>query len=181
MTHEKVWTNLAQAGHSLGSAEGSEAQWAEIARMTEALFGYSLLTGLVYLSDQRLMRRIFSTNETVSPPGGFKATGKGPWSARVLDQGLPYTGSNEADLRTVFSEAELLIAHGLHSVLNLPIRFDGKVIGSLNLLHHRHAYDGIDERLIHLVSGLCTSVFLREKEAAVVAARSLDPSGLESV
>lgn len=181
MTYEKACSSLHEAAHSLGRAEGAEAQWFAISCLAESVFGYGLLTGLVYLNEQRLMRRIFSTDEKVSPLGGFKATGKGPWSARVLDQGLPYIGSNETDLRTVFSEAELLIQHGLHSVLNLPIWFDGKVIGSLNLLHHQQAYDGTDERLIHLVSGLCTSVYLQEKGAALVAAASLDPSGLESV
>ena len=181
MTREQAWVSLARAAQSLGRAQGTAARWSEIARLAESVFGFSLLTGLVYLNEQRLMRRIFSTDERLSPVGGFKATGKGPWSTQVLDQGLPYVGRNEADLRTVFSEAELLIEHGLHSVLNLPICFDGQVIGSLNLLNHRHAYDGTDERMIHLVSGLCTSVYLQEKAAALVAAASLDLSLLESV
>lgn len=181
MTGEPAWQALARAAHGLGRAQGDAARWSEIARLADAVFGYSLLTGLVYLQERRLMRRIFSTDGRVSPPGGFKTTGKGPWSARVLDQGLPYIGSDERDLRTVFSEAEWLIAHGLHSVLNLPIWFDGKVIGSLNLLHHRHAYDGADERLMQWVSGLCTSVYLQEKERALPAAGSLDLSGLHSV
>lgn len=181
MNGEHAWASLARAAQALGRAQGDEARWSEISRLANAVLGYRLLTGLVYLQELRLMRRIFSTDARVSPPGGFKATGKGPWSARVLDQGLPYIGSDENDLRTVFSEAEWLIGHGLHSVLNLPIWFDGQVIGSLNLLHHRHAYDGTDERLIQSVSGLCTSAFLQEKERALAAAESLDRSGLQSV
>jgi len=181
MTHEQTLERLGQAAHALGRAEGVAAQWSEISRLAEAVFGYSLLTGLVYLKEWRLMRRIFSTDEIVSPLGGFKVTGKGPWSAWVLDQGLPYIGSNETDIRTVFSEAEMLIERGLHSVLNLPIWCAGGVIGSLNLLHHRQAYDRVDEQSMYLVSGICVPVFLLAKNAEQGAAASVDMSKLDSV
>lgn len=181
MSDEQHLQRLAQASCALGRAESAQAQWQAITQLAESVFGYSLLTGLVYLKEQRLMRRIVSTNHAISPPGGFKATGKGPWSARVLDQGMPYIGSNEADLSSVFSEAELLIEHGLHAVLNLPIWSEGRVIGSLNLLHHRHAYDAVDPRLISLVSGLCTPVFLLAKAAEQDAATGIDPAQLDSV
>ena len=181
MMDDQTLQHLARASHALGRACGAEAQWAEISRLAGAVFGYSLLTGLVYLEEQRLMRRIFSSDESVSPLGGFKATGKGPWSERVLDLGLPYVGSHEADIRTVFSEADALIERGLHSVLNIPIWCDGSVLGSLNLLHRRQAYDHVDEPLIHLVSGICTPVFLLARESAQEAMASLDISKLESV
>ncbi|SEE69687.1 GAF domain-containing protein [Burkholderia sp. WP9] len=181
MTREQTLTHLSQAAHALGRAKDAATQWSGISHLARSVYGYGLLTGLVYLKEQRLMRRIFSTDDTISAPGGYKTTGKGPWSARVLDQGLPYIGSDEADIRCVFSEAELLIERGLHSVLNVPIWCAGNVIGSLNLLHHRHAYDHVDEQLIHLVSGICAPLFLLEKTREQDTAASVDPSGLESV
>lgn len=181
MKHGYTLDRLGRAAHAVGLAEDVEAQWTVISRLAESVFGYSLLTGLVYFPEQRLMRRIFSTDETVSPLGGFKATGKGPWSARVLDQGLPYVGNNEADIRSVFSEAELLIKRGLHSVLNLPIFATGRVIGSLNFLHHRDAYAHVDERVMHLVSGICVPTFLLARDGQQEAAASVDSSKLDSV
>ncbi|MFT4193660.1 GAF domain-containing protein [Ottowia sp.] len=181
MTGQPLLQNLAQAAHALGRADGADARWAEVSRLAEAVFSHRLLTGLVYLREQRLMRRIFTSDESISPLGGFKATGRGPWSVQVLEQGLPYVGSDEADIRTVFSEADLLIERGLHAVLNIPIWFDAGVIGSINLLGHRHAYDQVSEPLIDLMAGLCTPVFIREREAAQDAALSLDRSGLDSV
>ncbi|MCA0328113.1 MAG: GAF domain-containing protein [Proteobacteria bacterium] len=113
------------------------------------------------------------------PP--FKKTGKGPWSERVLDQGLPYIGSDESDIRQVFSEADLLIAKGLYSVLNIPIWYSGDVIGSLNLLHHRKAYDGVDDRWIWLMSSICTPIFVSLQNFAKENTASLDISTLDSV
>ncbi len=180
MTDAQTLKRLAQATQAVGRADTAEARWSAITELAGSVFGYGLLTGLVYFEEQRLMRRIFSTDETVSPPGGFKATGKGHWSARVLDEGLPYVGSDEADLRSVFSEAQRLIERGLHSVLNIPVWCAGSVIGSLNLLHYRHAYDHVDEHLIHLVAGICAPVFLLVSDLEH-AGDLPDASSLESV
>jgi hypothetical protein len=172
---------LAQAAHGLGHAADKDQQWAVISTLLRDLFGHQLFTALVYLKDQRLMGRIYTSDESISPLGGFKATGKGPWSARVLDQGLGYIGSNENDIRSVFSEADALIARGLHSVLNIPVWSSGAVLGSLNLLSHKAAYDEVAQPVLELVAAMCAPVFLAEKEAALRAVATLDTSHLDSV
>lgn len=53
-------------------------------------------------------------------------------------------GKNSEDIRSVFFDHELIASLGCASVLNLPVRWDGKVIGSLNLLHQAHHYDDVD-------------------------------------
>ena len=181
MTDDAKIERLAQAARAIGRSESVRAQWSGISGLADAIFGYSLLTGLVFLKEQRVMRRIFSSDESISPPGGFKATGKGPWSVQVLDEGRAYIGSDEADIRKVFSEAELLIGRGLHSVLNLPVWGAGAVVGSLNLLSRRHAYDQADGRMIELVAGICAPVFMLARDAERGAATGIDVSGLDSV
>ncbi len=172
---------LAKAAHELGQAETSERRWALISELLQDLFGHRLFTALVYLKAQRLMGRIYTSDGNISPLGGFKATGKGPWSSRVLDEGLVYVGSHENDIRSVFSESEMLIQHGLHSVLNIPIWFGGEVIGSLNLLNHRAAYDQVSSPLLELIAAMVAPVFLAEKAHALEAVAGLDTSKLDSV
>jgi hypothetical protein len=172
---------LAKAAYELGHAAEKDRQWLVISDLLQDLFGHQLFTALVYLKAQRLMGRIYTSDESISPLGGFKATGKGPWSKRVLDQGLTYIGSNEADIKSVFSEADALIARGLHSVLNIPVWSGGEVIGSLNLLSHKAAYDHVTQPLLELIAAMCAPVFLAEKETALRAVATLDVSALDSV
>ncbi|MFZ4289174.1 GAF domain-containing protein [Variovorax sp. HJSM1_2] len=172
---------IAKAAHELGRADTPARQWEVISELLQDLFGHRLFTALVYLKAQRLMGRIYTSDGNISPLGGFKATGKGPWSSRVLDEGLVYVGSHENDIRSVFSESEMLIQHGLHSVLNIPIWFGGEVIGSLNLLNHRAAYDHVSPPLLALIAAMCTPVFLAEKSNALEAVAGLDISKLDSV
>lgn len=172
---------LGRLAHTLGQSSDAGHHWAAIAETCQQLFDYGLLTGLVYLQQEKLMRRIYSSNEAISPLGGFKATGKGPWSDRVLDQGLPYIGRDEADIRTVFSEAEDLVARGLHAVLNIPVWYGGEVLGSINILGPRGAYNDVPEALIHLVAGVCVPALTSARESAREAAHGIDSASLQSV
>ncbi len=181
MTASFPLARVADAARALGRATTKAHRWTVIDGLLQELFGHRLFTALVYLKEQRLMGRLHTSDESISPLGGFKATGKGPWSRRVLDQGLSYIGHDEADIRSVFSEADTLIARGLHSVLNIPVWFDGEVIGSLNLLSHKAAYSQVTQPVLDLIAALCTPVFLAEKELALRAVADLDIRKLESV
>ena len=172
------WAAHARA---LALAPNRDAQWQVISRLLADAFGHQLFTALVYLESQQLMKRLYTSDESISPLGGFKATGNGPWSRHVLGEGKLYVASTEEDVRTVFSEAPMLIERGLQSAFNLPVRVEGRVVGSLNLLSTRHAYDQADHDLAALISGLCAPVFIEELRAAQADAASVDRAGLDSV
>lgn len=181
MTKVSAFRPLAGHARDLALAADRQAQWGVISDLLQACFGHKLFTALLYLQDQRLMKRLHTSDESISPLGGFKATGNGPWSRLVLEEGRLYVASNEDDVRTVFSEAPMLIGRGLQSAFNIPVRHEGCVIGSLNMLAGRHAYDDIDPDLAAVVAGLCAPVFMQEMKAAASAAASLDRSALDSV
>lgn len=172
---------LAAHARKLGLAADRQAQWSAISALLEAAFGHKLFTALVHLEAHRLMKRLHTSDESISPLGGFKATGNGPWSRLVLQEGQIYVASNEDDVRTVFSEAPMLIERGLHSAFNIPVRHEGRVIGSLNMLDARHAYDNADHDLAAVIGGLCAPVFIEAMRAAQAAAASVDRSALDSV
>lgn len=171
------------AGHAraLALAGDRQAQWGVISALLEEAFGHKLFTALLYLEEHRLMKRLYTSDESISPLGGFKATGNGPWSRLVLEEEQMYVASNEDDVRTVFSEAPMLIERGLQSAFNIPVRHQGRVIGSLNMLATRHAYDDVDQDLAAVVAGLCAPVFIEEIKDAQSAAAGVDRSALDSV
>lgn len=181
MTKASAFRPLAGHARDLALAADGQAQWGVISDLLQACFGHKLFTALLYLQDHRLMKRLHTSDESISPLGGFKATGNGPWSRLVLEEGRLYVASNEDDVRTVFSEAPMLIERGLQSAFNIPVRHAGRVIGSLNMLAARHAYDDIDPDLAAVVAGLCAPVFIDAMTQAASAAASVDRSALDSV
>ncbi|CAB3855266.1 hypothetical protein LMG26689_02198 [Achromobacter animicus] len=181
MTKASAFHALAGHARDLALAGDRQAQWGVISNLLQDCFRHKLFTVLLYLQDHKLMKRLHTSDGTISPLGGFKATGNGPWSRLVLEEGRLYVASNEDDVRTVFSEAPMLIERGLQSAFNIPVRHAGRVIGSLNMLAARHAYDDIDPDLAAVVAGLCAPVFIEELKDAASAAAGVDRSSLDCV
>ena len=104
------------------------------AALTSAI-GHKLFTILTYDGDTGAAERIYSNLPGPYPAGGRKYLTPGLWTETVLDRGEAYIGRTQDDLRTVFSDHELIASLGCASVLNMPVRWRGRTLGSLNLLH----------------------------------------------
>ena len=170
---------LAVHARRLALAADRPAQWAAISALLEQAFGHRLFTALSYLHERQIMRRLYTSDGAISPLGGYKSTGNGPWSRHVLEQGRIYVAHDAGDVRTVFSEAQMLIDRGLCSAFNLPVRYEGRVVGSLNLLSHAQAYRHADHALGEIIAGLCAPIFVEElritqREAAAIPRADLD-------
>lgn len=55
-----------------------------------------------------------------------------------------FIAPDKSALTEVFPDARTLIEYGCESVLNIPAIFQGKVMGSVNLLHREYSYDDVD-------------------------------------
>lgn len=117
-------------GDSLVSA--GNAVWAEC----ERAFGPCLLT-VNRLARQRIplrLARVYSSNPSAYPIGGYKDKPDSGWTRRVLMQGERYVGEGEAALAWAFDDHARIVALGLRCVINQPLIQQAQVIATLNLL-----------------------------------------------
>ncbi|MDQ2187774.1 GAF domain-containing protein [Alcaligenaceae bacterium A4P071] len=140
-----------------------DAAWPALDRALAATFGHRLFTVLAYDAHARLMLRPYSNRADISPTGGAKRVTQSAWVKRVLQDGQPYIGSNAADIASVFSEHAMLIEKGCESVLNIPVRADGHVVGVLNLLDGPGAYDAADLGIAAIFAQLMAAPLLAVK------------------
>jgi hypothetical protein len=113
------------------------------------VIGYKLFTILLHDPSGKLVRRAFSNMPDAYPVGGMKPIVDTPWVRQVLGRGEAFVGHERDDIRLVFPDYELIWSLGCESVVNLPVRWDGNVIGTCNLLHQRRWYN--DCNLDHLM------------------------------
>jgi hypothetical protein len=78
----------------------------------------------------------------------------------VLRDHTPYLGRTAEDIRAVFFDHELIASLGCASVLNLPVVWDGRILGTLNLLHEAHWYDEGDVPVGLVFAALAVPAFL---------------------
>jgi transcriptional regulator with GAF, ATPase, and Fis domain len=129
---------------AVATAQGKEDQpgalFAALDQALKSAIGHKLFTILTYDGETGEAARVYSNLPGPYPTGGRKRLAPGPWTEAVLDRGEAYIGRTDADLRAVFPDHELIASLGCASVLNMPVRWRGRTLGSLNLLHEAHWY-----------------------------------------
>ena len=103
--------------------------------------GHILFTILVHHPGLGQSERFYSNMPSEYPVGGRKPVTGSPWMQQVIGEGRPYIGRTREDIRDVFYDHELIWSLGCESVLNLPVRWRGQTVGTLNLLHRAGFYD----------------------------------------
>jgi hypothetical protein len=112
-----------------------------------AVLGHRLFTVLRYHADTGESERVYTNQPQAYPVGGRKTLNPTFWTRHVLVERRPYLGRSAEDIRAVFFDHALIASLGCASVLNLPVVWDGRVLGTVNLLHEEAWYERADEAL----------------------------------
>jgi len=125
-----------------------------------AVLGHRLFTLMRYHARTGESERIYTSHPREYPVGGKKALNPTAWTEQVLRRQQPYLGRTPADVQAVFFDHALIASLGCGSVLNLPIVWDGRVLGTINLLHEAHWYGETDAPVGLLFAGLAIPAWL---------------------
>ncbi len=119
-----------------------------------ATTGHILFTILVHHPALKQSERFYSNMPAEYPVGGRKPVTTSPWMQTVMFDGRPYIGRTREDIKDVFYDHELIWSLGCESVLNMPVRWNGQTLGTLNLLHRADWYDEADIANVRLFAQL---------------------------
>jgi len=145
-----------------GAAPGQpEALFGALDKAMGAAIGHKLFTILVIHPGANESQRYYSNMPEAYPVGGRKPINPTHWFAKVLGEGVPYIGYNYADISDVFFDHELIRSLGCESVLNVPVRWNGTSLGTINLLHERGWYNSGDVALGQHFAALATPGLLK--------------------
>jgi hypothetical protein len=125
-----------------------------------AVVGHRLFTLMRYHERSGESERLYTTHPRAYPVGGRKPLNPTAWSEQVLRHRQPYLGRTPAEVQAVFFDHELIASLGCGSVLNLPVVWDGRVLGTVNLLHEAGWYDEGDVAPGLLFAALAVPAYL---------------------
>ena len=100
--------------------------------------GFRLFT--VLLVDLPDVVRVHSSNPEDYAVTGRKRMGPTPWGAHVIEDGKSWLGLTSRDLEWAFPDHALIASLGCGCCINIPVRHDGRTIGTLNLLDAEGRY-----------------------------------------
>lgn len=106
-------------------------------------------------------RRVHTSDATAYPVSGFKPVDRDhPWTRRVLVEGRSWVGSGPADIAWAYPDHEKIAAMGLGSAMNLPVCWNGRTLGTVNLLHDAGRLGEADAALGALFAALAVPALL---------------------
>jgi hypothetical protein len=105
-----------------------------------AVLGHRLFTILRHHAATGESERCYTNQPTAYPVGGRKALNPTPWAQQVIHERRPYIGRSAEDIRAVFFDHALIASLGCASVLNVPVVWNDRLLGTLNLLHEAAWY-----------------------------------------
>ena len=123
------------AAMEVAASADQQAAYAAVDELAQRAIGHKLFTVMRYLPATVEVERLYSSNPAAYPFGGRKPKQGTPWGDAVLDRGEVFIAPDAAGVRAAFSDHALLAQLGIGSILNVPIRQHGRVLGTMNLSH----------------------------------------------
>jgi len=134
-----------RAAALLDEAAGSADLYPALEAALQEVVGHKLFTVMAIDWDAGEAARVFSNQPEAYPVKGRKPLGAmTDWGAHVLEGRQAWIGRNAEDIRGAFFDHETIASLGCASCLNVPAIDDGRVIGTLNLLHEADWYEDAD-------------------------------------
>ena len=107
-----------------------------------AVLGHGSSPLMRYHADSGESERIYTTHPREYPVGGRKAAQRHAVGRAGADGGSSRTWAGRPRTSaSVFFDHALIASLGCGSVLNLPVVWDGRTLGTINLLHEEGWYD----------------------------------------
>ena len=129
-------------------------------RAMKAVLGHKLFTVLLHHASARESERRYTNQPAAYPVGGRKPVTASAWTERLFVERQPYIGRSAEDIRTLFFDHELISSLGCASVLNVPVVWNGRTLGTINLLHEAAWYEDTDVPVAQVFAALATPALL---------------------
>lgn len=166
MTSSDLVAILRPIAAAQAAAGQPEALFRALQQAMADAIGHRLFTVMKHDPVAGRNRRAFSSDPVSYPVSGYKTVAwDHPWTRRVLVEAQPWIGRDAADIAWAYPDHEKIAALGLESAMNLPVRWAGRTLGTVNLLHGAGHYTEA-----HAELGLVLATF------AAPALLTLDPA-----
>ena len=127
--------------------------------------GWVLLTTLKYDEAAQVVVRLHSSDEKSYPLGGTKPLSKIAASHGGMDGGDVFLAADREQVKAAFFDHELIFSLGISAILNSPIRFAGRRLGTLNFCGVAGTYGAAEIRSAKILAGLLVPCLLGEGKA----------------
>lgn len=129
--------------------------------LAQPVLRHSLCTVNRLDAQQLRLTRLYSSNPVAYPPGGSKDKRGTSWGQQVLVERSVFVGEGTDAIRAAFDDHEAIARLQLRSIVNVPVVFEDKCLGTLNLVMQAETVEPGQVEFARLLGLLLLPVFLK--------------------
>jgi hypothetical protein len=154
--------NLRHMSAALDDDDQPATAFAMLDRCIAETVGHKLFTVLMLDLNADRCQRYYSSQPHAYPIGGTKPILRADaFFDHIVTEGKPRLCREYSEMQRAFFDHELIRSLGCESAINYPVRWAGRTIGSLNLLHEANWYDTGDFDTILTFAALAIAPMLK--------------------
>jgi len=138
----------------------TDAFFKAIEKGTRDTVGHKLFTLLYVAPNGRRVKRLYTNMPREYPVGGYKEVKDTAWHKLIIGEKKPWVGRNADDIRWAFFDHELILSLGCESAMNIPVLYNGRLLGTMNLLDGAGHYKDGDPTHCEAFAALLVGPFL---------------------
>ncbi|MCX8995947.1 hypothetical protein NOF55_02405 [Rhizobiaceae bacterium BDR2-2] len=121
-------------------------------------YGHKLFTLFRFIEKDMEIERLHSSNLDAYPLLGRKKKQDTVWGETVLDRGEVLISRNRDDIRNNFTDFATIFDLGIGGMINVPLIWNGSVIGSVNISHDEGRFTAADSGYLKMLAGIVAPV-----------------------
>lgn len=107
--------------------------FADVERLCAQAMTWRMMTVLRYVDAEGVVVRVHSSDPQTYPIGGRKRLVDFPINHAAMADGEVFLAATKDDVRRAYADHEALFALGIEAILNVPVRSQGRRLGTLYL------------------------------------------------
>jgi GAF domain-containing protein len=135
-------------------AGNAEAVFRVVEALAQRAIGFRLFTIMRLHAASAEVERVYTSNPAAYPVSGRKPKQGTPWGEQVLDRGEIFVANSPDEVRAAFADYELIFSLGIGAIMNVPVRFCGRSLGTMNICHEAGWFTEADRAPGRLLGGL---------------------------
>jgi hypothetical protein len=147
--------DLAALALALRGGGQPQALFSAAEALTARVIGHRLFTIMAFDPATCEVERLHTSMPDVYPVGGRKKKAQTEWGEHTLTRMQVFRATTPRGIRDSFDDHLTMTGLGLGAILNIPIAYDGRCVGTMNMTHVAGWYTAAHER-----DGLTIGAFL---------------------
>jgi transcriptional regulator with GAF, ATPase, and Fis domain len=160
--HVLTLDDLASLAQLSAGAHEPQELYAAVDALVQKVIGHRLFTIMRVHEAAMEVERVYSSNTAAYPVGGRKTKRGTPWSKSVLDKGEVFVARTADEVRAAFDDYALIFSLGVGSIMNVPIGYRGRRMGTMNISNEAAWFRDQDAAAGLLIAPLLVPALLTE-------------------